>query len=505
MTASDVAQPPGRIAPADRRRGLKISILEALFAQSHSALTGLGVGGNALTFGFALLLGANDLALGLLAAIPPLLSAMQLVAAGLAPRLAHRRPVVVASSTAARVLWIACGALPFVLGPGPGSLAAFLALFALSCGLLSLSGNLWVSWMADLVPTSIRAPFFSLRNNACSAVGIAMALGAGHLLDAKFGGVPRGGLAATSLADGGDGLWELRATGFLVVFSVAAACGLAGAVLLHRQPEPARPAPDPASPLGLRDLIVRPFRAAFAEPGLRGFLLFVGLFGFVNGFAAPFWSPYMLEELHLPYKTVNGTLVLVQGLAVACALPIWGRIARRFGNRVVVLMALCLICTHPLYYLVATPARWWPIVCDSMSSGVAWSGYNFAIFNLALGLSKGPRPERTFAVYAATAGVAQASSSALAGAVVGLLPYHVDLGGLVLDRRQLVFLGACVLRAGCVALFLSVVREARGAPLRSVLAAIPYAVKALTVQFKPLASTPRPRPDSGRARGEPDA
>ena len=96
MTASDVAQPPGRIAPPDRRRSLKISILEALFAQSHSALTGLGVGGNALTFGFALLLGANDLALGLLAAIPPLLSAMQLVAAGLAPRLAHRWTVVVA-------------------------------------------------------------------------------------------------------------------------------------------------------------------------------------------------------------------------------------------------------------------------------------------------------------------------------------------------------------------------------------------------------------------------
>lgn len=503
MTASDVAQLPGRITPADRRRGLRISILEALFAQSHSALTGLGVGGNALTFGFALLLGAGDLALGLLAAIPPLLSSMQLVAAGLAPRLAHRRPVVVASATSARVLWIACGALPFLLGPGPGSLAAFLALFALSCGLLSLSGNLWVSWMADLVPSSIRAPFFSFRNNACSAVGIAMALGAGHLLDARFGGVPRGGLA---VGDGGDGLWELRAAGFLVVFSVAAVCGLFGAVLLRRQPEPARPAPDPDSPLGLRDLLVRPFQAAFAQPGLRGFLLFVGLFGFVNGFAAPFWSPYMLEELHLPYKTVNGTLVLVQGVAVACALPIWGRVARRFGNRVVVLLALCLITTHPLYYLIATPDRWWPIICDSTSSGIAWSGYNFAIFNLALGLSKGPRPERTFAVYAATAGVAQAASSALAGAVVGLIPYHVDLGGWVLDRRQLVFLGACLLRAGCVVLFLAVVREARGAPLRSVLAAIPYAVKALTTQFKPLASTPRPRrSNSGRARGEPDA
>jgi Na+/melibiose symporter-like transporter len=473
---------PARLPEGERRRGLVISVVEGLFAQSHSALTGLGVGGNALTFGFALLLGAGDRALGLLAAIPPLSAAAQLVGAALVPRVAERRRLVMVSSTLSRVLWIGCGLLPLLLGPGDAALAGFLLLFVLSSALLNLSGNPWVSWMSDLVPSSLRAGYFALRNNACSAIGICVALSAGLLLDRFFGGVPRGGAVGADPA-----LTTVRIQGFLLLFTVAAAAGICCGLLLRIQPEPPRERPPETGPRpGVRDVLVEPFRDALRRPGLRGFLLFVGLFGFVNGFAAPFWSPYQLEELRLPYATVNGTLVLVQGVAVLLALPVWGRIARRFGNRIVVTMALTLICTHPLYYLVATPERWWPMLLDAASSGAAWSGYNLAIFNLALGLSKGPRSERMFAVYATTAGLAQATSSALAGAVVGALPYLIHLGPVTLDRRQLVFLCASLCRVGCVLLFLRAVAPERGVSIKVAMAAIPYAVKALLHQPRPI-------------------
>ncbi|MBX3466641.1 MAG: MFS transporter [Planctomycetes bacterium] len=467
-----------RLPTAARRRGLTVSIVEGLASQAHSALTGLGVGGNAITFGFALMLGASDVALGLLAAIPPLASAMQLVSAAVAPRLRERRAAVVVSSAAARLLWPACAALPFLLGYGDAALAAFLCLFALSCGLLSFSGNLWVSWMADLVPGPLRAGFFSLRNNLCAITGIAVALGAGYTLDRWFGGVPRGGVADAAAQ-------ALRAQGFALLFCVAAVAGLACALLLRAQPEPARPA-QARLPLTLREAVVAPFADAVRRPGLRGFLLFVGVFGFTNGFAAPFWTPFQLEQLRLPYTTVNGTFVILQGAAMAVALPLWGLAARRLGNRIVVLAGVLLITTHPLYYLVATPERTWPIYLDALSSGVSWSGYNFAIFNLALGLSVGPRPERAFAVYATTAGLAQALSSAASGVIVDALPQVVDLGPWALDRRQVVFLACSVSRAGCVALFLWAVPAERGVGVRTVLAKIPYAVKAMTTQFRVL-------------------
>jgi MFS family permease len=459
-----------------RRRGLTVSVFEGLASQTHSALTGLGVGGNAITFGFALMLGASNLSLGLLAAIPPLSGAAQLLSAAVAPRLAVRGRAVSLASTAARLLWPVCAALPFLFGFGDTALVAFLVLFALSCGLLSFSGNLWVSWMADLVPTSLRAGYFALRNNLCAITGIAVALGAGYTLDHWFGGVPRAAVVDPAMQ-------LLRANGFALLFCIAAVAGVICSILLFVQPEPARPRL-PRPPLTVREVVLSPFADALKQPALRGFLLFVGVFGFVNGFSAPFWTPFQLEQLHLPYTTVNGTFVVLQGLAIALALPLWGRAARRLGNRMVVLAGLVLITTHPLYYLVATPERTWPIYLDAISSGVAWSGYNFAIFNLALGLSAGPRPERMFAVYATTAGVAQALSSAVSGAIVEAMPQTVDLGALALDRRQVVFLLCSVCRLGCVLLFLRAVQEERGVGVRTVLAKIPYVVKALTTQFR---------------------
>lgn len=489
----DVAAPRAERLPAPvRRRGLRLSVAEGLTSQTHSALTGLGVGGNAITFGFALMLGASDVSLGLLAAIPPLASSMQLVSAAIAPRLAGRRRAVVLSSTAARLVWPLCAALPFLLGTGDAALGAFLCLFALSCGLLSFSGNLWVSWMADLVPGPLRAGYFSLRNNLCAITGIGVALAAGYTLDRWFGGVPR-----AAVLDAGAQL--LRAHGFALLFCVAAAFGVACALLLSAQPEPAR-APTARRPLTLREAVVAPFADALGRPGLRGFLLFVGLFGFTNGFAAPFWTPYQLEELRLPYTTVNGTFVVLQGAATALALPLWGRLARRLGDRAVVLAGVLLIATHPLYYLIATPERAWPIYLDALSSGVSWSGYNFAVFNLALALSVGPRPERTFAVYATTAGLAQALSSAVSGVIVEALPHTVDLGAFALDRRQLVFAACSLSRVACVIVFLRAVPHERGLGVRAVLAKIPYAVKAMTTQFRvlPDASAPPERPDPDR-------
>src|SRR5688572_1268909 len=112
MTAARSGQP--ELTPAERRRALRVSTFEALSAQSHSALTGLGVGGNAITTGFALMLGARDFSLGLVAAIPALANCVQLLSAALAPRLSSRRTWVAATSLIARVAFPACALLPLL-------------------------------------------------------------------------------------------------------------------------------------------------------------------------------------------------------------------------------------------------------------------------------------------------------------------------------------------------------------------------------------------------------
>src|SRR5581483_6153058 len=136
-----------RTAPApalgrtERRRGLVLSVFEGMSAQAQTCCSGLGNGGpNAITIGFALLLGAKDPELGLLAALPVYGNLLQYAAAGLARRVGARRPIVTAGATLARVTYLGVGFLPFCLERALAR-KVFLAIWLVTNALLSLSGN----------------------------------------------------------------------------------------------------------------------------------------------------------------------------------------------------------------------------------------------------------------------------------------------------------------------------------------------------------------------------
>ena len=94
-----------------------MAVWESIPSTAFSALTGLLVGGNAVTYGFALTLGAGDRALGLCAAIPAVMSLGQLVGAWAAPRLKSRRKAAAWASTIARLLWLIPAVLDSVKPP----------------------------------------------------------------------------------------------------------------------------------------------------------------------------------------------------------------------------------------------------------------------------------------------------------------------------------------------------------------------------------------------------
>src|SRR5581483_8289016 len=131
------------------------------------------------------------------------------------------------------------------------------------------------------------------------------------------------------------------------------------------QPEPPEA---PAPGWRARDLL-EPLKDA----RFRRLMLFVLAFNATNGFANPFWNPFMLEELKLSYTFVNGIYIAVQGTAMAIALLWWGKISERLGNRAVIALALGFIVTHPPYYVFAgSPDRWPLMFGDAVSSGIAW-------------------------------------------------------------------------------------------------------------------------------------
>lgn len=441
-TGAVASRPRPRLAPGERRGALRHSVVEGVFAAAHAALSGNGAGGNVFTIGFALLLGARDPELGLLVALPQIATVAQALAAYVLSRVERRRPVVVLACALGRgsvALW---PLLPIFFGK-PSALRIFLGLWALAniCG--SYGNNAWMSWMADLVPRAVRGRYFSARNNVSNLCGLALSVGAGVALDLFAGAAP-----------GLDGAADARRLkGFALIFAAAVVAGAISTWLLERQFEPPRPPRRPDVPF--KDFVLGPIR----DGAFRPLVLFYAFLWAVNGLAAPFWTPFMIEDLHLSYRFVT-TLGLINGVAGLLTLPFWGRFSDRFGAKATMAVTVLVAATHPIYYLFMTPDWPWLLFCDAVSAGIVWGGFNLAIFNILLAAApRGTGREMYYAAFNAAGGLAMAVTSVLIGGAVAWLP-HVAPFGHPLLPRQLVFAATCVLRIASLAL-LARVREPR--------------------------------------------
>lgn len=434
-TGAAASFPRPRLLRGERRGALRLSVFEGIFAASHSALSGNGIGGNVFTIGFALFLGAKDPELGLLVAIPQLALVAQAHAAWLLREARSRRRVVIAACAISRgsvALW---PLLPIVFGRS--ALHVFLGLWAIASVAGSYAGNAWMSWMADLVPRAVRGRYFSQRNNICNVVALAVSVATGVALD-RWGG----GAGVFAAAAGGErgGPRPLLFAGFAVVFGVAVVMGLFSVLILARQAEPARP-PREAGLAPARESLIAPF----CDPMFRRVLIFYGFFWAVNGAANPFWTPFVLEDLGCSYGFVTA-LGLLGGACGLVALPLWGRLIDRIGSRPVIAVIVLVTATHPIYYLVAARDFLLPIYADAISSGVVWGGFNLALFNLVLAAApRGPGREMYYAAFNGTGGLAMATTSALAGRIAAALA-PVEFFGRTFSARQEIFAAVTILR-----------------------------------------------------------
>jgi MFS family permease len=143
------------------------------------------------------------------------------------------------------------------------------------------------------------------------------------------------------------------------------------------------------------------------------------------------------------------------------ALPLWGRICDRFGCKPIILLAVLGSSTHPFYYLVARSDMPWPVYCDAISSGIVWSGFNLATFNLVLAAApRGAGREMYYAAYNGAGGLAMAIVSAFSGALVDRLP-ELTILGLHMIPRQVVFFSVIWLRLLALVLLARVVEPRR--------------------------------------------
>lgn len=335
------------------RNGIGIQIMETL-----------AVG--AFLTAFALELGASNLTIGILAAIPHLSQLAQIPATYAVERLRTRRRIYRISGWVARPMMLVIGAaafLPDSLGLKVIMAAFFVRYFAgafLTCS--------WNSWMRDLVPEKVMGKVFGRRQQIMIGGGVVLTLFAAGFVDSW----PR--------------FFHLDVVyAYSVIYSLAFVGGIYSVWATGKIDEPEM------EPLVEKIDIIAQLRAPFHDRNYRRLISFLASWNFAINLAAPFFTVHMLRKMGLDLTVVMGFAILSQITAYIMVAQ-WGNIADRFSNKSV--LAVCAplfvlaIFTWTFTTMPETHALTLPLLfLIHMATGAASAGVTLASGNLTLKLA----------------------------------------------------------------------------------------------------------------------
>ncbi len=396
-------QPKDHLAQAEVDRGLRMLLFDGISTQVMGALTG-----GALLVGYALLLGASNKTIGLIAAIPPLTQLLQIPAILLVEKIRRRKLLVVTCTSIGRMFWVVVATIPWLI-PRDYWVPTLVASLFLYFSAASLANAAFNSWKRDLLPDAFMARFLASRLTVATAVAAAATLLAGLSID-----------QGTRML--GDPLPIYSA---LLLFGGLG--GLLGVGFLGRMPEPRMAIADNSS---VFEVLAEPL----ADDNFRKLLMFLAAWNFAVNLAAPFFAVYMLTRLGMPMSWVLGLSVASQ-IANVGFFRIWGALADRLSNKTVLSLSGSLfVVSIALWPFTTMPERWaltLPLlVVIHLLAGISTAGVNLCAGSITLKLAPRGKATAFLATNALTSGMAATIAPALAGTVADVIAR---------DRLQLQF------------------------------------------------------------------
>ena len=404
------------------RKWLTFASVEGACANVFTVLTS-----GAFLTGLALMLGADDLALGLLGAIPFLAQVAQLLAAYLVDRTGYRKVICLWFSVAGRQSWWVIP--PIILLAGRWGLEALILVVAFSSLSLMIATPAWMAWMADLVPDRIRGRYFGYRSAAVAITTLAATIIGGLVLD-------------WFRADG------RAATGFAVIIGAAALFALIAAILLNRIPD--RPPRQLKIGFSWSHFLV-PLR----DRRFRHLLLVFCVWNIAVGIAAVFFGAHMLTNLRMSFTQISLYTCAAAVVAVVLNRP-WGMLIDRFGSRPVVVFCGLGIALVPFIWLIPRADSLWILWFEAVYSGALWAGFNLGAFTIPIANS--PKEGRTIylAMFSVITGVGFFAASLIGGILAehwGSI--HWSVGPQTVVNYHILFAISGVLRLAAALLIMS--------------------------------------------------
>jgi MFS family permease len=297
-------KPSPSLTPEQVRSGLTYVTRDGLFTEAMVAFTG-----GTFLVAMAMKMGASNVQIGILAAMPTLVNILQLLSVWLVQRYNNRRAISVISSFLARFPLLIIGILPFVVSKSTTVTALILLLF-FHYAFGAISGASWNSWMKDLVPHEKLGSFFSYRTRVMQIANVVFSLLTALSIDYIKLHYPQYEIAA-----------------YPVMFIIGGVLGMISVMMMSKTPEPVGTVQNGH----LHKLLGKPFQ----DKNFRTLLIFNAAWAFSLNLATPFFSVYMLKTLHISLSTVIilGILGQVSGIVFV---RIWGKYSDSFSNKTII-------------------------------------------------------------------------------------------------------------------------------------------------------------------------
>ena len=389
---------------------------------------------------YALSLGANNMHIGLLAALPTMLGNFsQLVTIKLMEKFSRKKISFVGAFIQA-IMWLMLIALGIIYYEFPSFASATPSLLVAIYCILTVFGAFivpaWVSWMGQLIHKDSYGHYFGMRNRIVGVMVILTMIISGFMLD------------------------YFKQThvfiGFAILFFIAFIARLVSAFYFKKQYEPK---------LELHKgyyFSIWQFMARMTHNNFGLFVLFVSLLYLATFISSPFFSVYTLK--HLQFSYVFYTIVMMAApVATLIFVPAWGKFADRYGT-----MRTMKLCS---YFTFLIPVLWlgsilllnvnhlillaYLVVIEAFS-GFIWAGLNISISNFVFDAVTEDRVGLCTAYFNIFTGIGLFLGAALGGLISSANIAFLGLGAIFIG-----FIASAVLRLVVPVLMLHKLSEVR--------------------------------------------
>lgn len=313
---------------------------------------------------FALALGASNVMVGVLGALPYASNLLTQIPAARLVQFLSRKKILVIFEFLSKLFWI-----PLLLSPffftNPLLFIAIFYLFAKICE--GLTTPALTTLIADVIPSQTRGDFISIRQRLINLFGMISMILAGLWLQ-QFP--------------------KENPTGFAFMFAFGVILGIMGAYIYRKVDEPQYPDHDHHT-----------LKEFFTLKGqMKTFVIFQIIFNFSYMIASPFFAVYMLKNLNISYEYF-GIASSATTLATILTSHYIGKLTDKYGDKPIAIIGYFGVSIVPLLYLTVTTGNLWMLIPVQLISGTFWAATDISTINLLLGISDGKKRAIQIAEY----------------------------------------------------------------------------------------------------------